>query len=93
MIFKKFIYKKINSTNDMAIKKIKKKFIKGIIIAEEQKKGKGQYGRKWISQKGNFFISIFFRINNNITIIPNSLFISKILCFFLIYSEKGILKQ
>ena len=68
MIFKKFIYKKINSTNDIAIKKIKKRFIQGIIIAEEQKKGKGQYGRKWISQKGNFFISIFFRINNNITI-------------------------
>ena len=68
MIFKKFIYKKINSTNDIAIKKIKKRFIKGIIIAEEQKKGKGQYGRKWISQKGNFFISIFFRINNNIPI-------------------------
>ena len=55
MIFKKFIYKKINSTNGIAIKKIKKRFIKGIIIAEEQKKGKGQYGRKWISQKGNFF--------------------------------------
>ena len=68
MIFKKFIYKKINSTNDIAIKKIKKKFTKGIIIAEEQKKGKGQYGRKWISQKGNFFISIFFRINKNIPI-------------------------
>ena len=68
MIFKKFIYKKINSTNDIAIKKIKKKFTKGIIIAEEQKKGKGQYGRKWVSQKGNFFISIFFRINKNIPI-------------------------
>ena len=68
MIFKKFIYKKINSTNGIAIKKIKKRFIKGIIIAEEQKKGKGQYGRKWISQKGNFFISIFFRINKNIPI-------------------------
>jgi len=68
MIFKKFIYKKINSTNDIAIKKIKKKFINGIIIAEEQKNGRGQYGRKWISQKGNLFISIFFRINNNISI-------------------------
>ena len=74
MIFKKFNYKKINSTNEIAIKKIKKKFIKGIVVAEEQKKGKGQYGRKWISQKGNLFISIFFRINNNIprqSSIPN----------------------
>ena len=85
MIFKKFIYKKINSTNDMAIKKIKKKFIKGIIIAEEQKKGKGQYGRKWISQKGNFFISIFFRINNNITI--NN--ITKLNCLII----KGLLSK
>ena len=85
MIFKKFIYKKINSTNDIAIKKIKKKFIKGIIIAEEQKKGKGQYGRKWISQKGNFFISIFFRINNNIPI--NT--ITKINCLII----KGLLSK
>ena len=68
MIFNKFIYKKINSTNDIAIKKIKKKFINGIIISEEQKKGKGQYGRKWISQRGNLFISIFFRINSNLSI-------------------------
>ena len=38
MKFKKFFYKKVNSTNDLAIKKIKTGIIKGIIIAEYQKK-------------------------------------------------------
>ena len=50
MFFKKFFYKKINSTNDIAIKKIKQNFKAGIIITSEQKKGRGQHGRRWISR-------------------------------------------
>ena len=34
MKFKKFFYKKVNSTNDLAIKKIKTAIIQGIIIAD-----------------------------------------------------------
>ena len=63
MKIKKFIYKKVNSTNDLAIKKIKQGYRRGIIISEKQKKGRGRHGRKWLSFKGNLFLSIFFKIN------------------------------
>ena len=66
MNFKKYFYKKINSTNDLAIKKIKTGFTKGIIVADYQKKGRGQYGNKWLSFKGNLFMTIFFEIKKNI---------------------------
>jgi BirA family transcriptional regulator, biotin operon repressor / biotin---[acetyl-CoA-carboxylase] ligase len=64
MKLKKFNYKTINSTNDLAIKIIKNTNNKsGIVIAEKQKKGRGQYGKKWTSLKGNLFVSIFFQLN------------------------------
>ena len=64
MKLKRFNYKDINSTNDTAIKIIKRtKNKSGIIITEKQKKGRGQYGKKWTSYKGNLFVSIFFSIN------------------------------
>ena len=66
MKFKKFFYKKVNSTNDLAARKIKFGFTKGIIISEYQKRGRGQFGKKWISYKGNLFMSIFFKIKKNI---------------------------
>jgi len=64
MKLKKFNFKIVNSTNDIAIKIINNTHHKsGVVIAEKQKKGRGQYGNKWISYKGNLFISIFFPIN------------------------------
>ena len=68
MICKVFSYKKVNSTNDIAIKKIKKGFARGLVQAEFQKKGRGQRGKKWISYNGNLFISIFFEINKKISL-------------------------
>ena len=68
MKLKKFFYKKVNSTNDLAIKKIKSGIAQGIIIADYQKKGRGQHGKKWLSFKGNLFITIFFKIKENINI-------------------------
>ena len=68
MSFKKFFYKKVNSTNDLAIKKIKVGITKGIIIADYQKKGRGQQGKKWLSFKGNIFMTIFFKIKENLNI-------------------------
>ena len=68
MSFEKFFYKKVNSTNDLAIKKIKAGIAKGIIIADYQKKGRGQQGKKWLSFKGNIFMTIFFKIKENINI-------------------------
>ncbi len=70
MKIKKFNYKSVNSTNDIAINLIKKKNIKtGYIFAEKQKKGRGQQGKRWISYKGNLFVSIFFSLEkNNLTL-------------------------
>ena len=68
MELKKFIFKKIKSTNDTAIRLIKNGEKKGIIYAETQTKGKGQRGKKWISKKGNLFLTIFFNVNNKISL-------------------------
>ena len=70
MKLKKFNFKTINSTNDLAIKTIKRSNNKsGIIIADKQKKGRGQYGKQWISFKGNLFVSIFFTVDSiNLTL-------------------------
>ena len=66
MKFKIFKYNIVNSTNEKAIELIKKKkYENGFVYALSQKKGKGRYGRKWISKKGNFFGSIFFHIKKN----------------------------
>ena len=64
MKLKKFNFKIVNSTNDLAIQIIRNTNNKaGIVIAEKQKKGRGQYGKKWTSIKGNLFVSIFFQVN------------------------------
>ena len=70
MNIKKFVYKSTNSTNDIAINLIKKKNIqKGFVISKIQKKGRGQMGKKWISYKGNLFVSIFFSLKKiNLTL-------------------------
>ena len=68
MSFKKFFYKKVISTNDLAIKKIKTGITQGIIVADYQKKGRGQHGKKWLSFKGNLFMTIFFKIKENINL-------------------------
>jgi BirA family transcriptional regulator, biotin operon repressor / biotin---[acetyl-CoA-carboxylase] ligase len=65
MKIKRFNFKKVNSTNGTAIKIIKNsKLDCGMVVSENQKNGKGQYGRKWISYKGNLFVSIFYNIDN-----------------------------
>ena len=54
----------VKSTNDIAINLIRKKQFKPTIITSLiQRKGRGTMGKKWISLKGNLFISIFFEIN------------------------------
>ena len=64
MILKKFKFKKVISTNNTAIRLIKSKnFKSGMVAAEIQLKGKGQYGKKWISSKGNLFVSFFHELN------------------------------
>ena len=66
MRFEIFRFPSVSSTNDAAISLIKKeKKILGCVYAETQTKGRGTYGKKWISNKGNLFISIFFHLKEN----------------------------
>jgi BirA family transcriptional regulator, biotin operon repressor / biotin---[acetyl-CoA-carboxylase] ligase len=97
MRLKKFNFKIVNSTNDIAIKIIKSSKCKsGIIVAEKQRKGRGQYGKKWTSYKGNLFVSIFFKVEKihlslkQITYL-NCLLVKKLLSFY--YKKKINIKK
>ena len=85
MKIRKFSFKNVNSTNDIAIRLIRNTNNKfGIIIADKQKKGRGQHGKKWISYRGNLFLSIFYSLERiNLTLRQltkiNCLLIKKIL--------------
>jgi len=88
MKFKKFKFKRIKSTNNTAIRIIKEtNCTLGMVIAETQRKGRGQYGRKWISLKGNLFVSFFNELNRtNLSISAitkiNCLLVKKLLSKF-----------
>ena len=88
MKLKRFKFKRVKSTNNTAIRIIKESnYNLGMVIAETQTKGRGQYGRKWISSKGNLFVSFFNELNkknlsiNTITKI-NCLLVKKLLSTF-----------
>ena len=97
MKFKIFKFKKVESTNNSAIRIIKNSNIDyGMIITNEQKNGRGQYGKKWISYNGNLFVSFFYRLDyltvslKQITKI-NCLLVKKLL--FIYYKKKIIFKK
>ena len=97
MKIKKYKFKKVINTNKTAIRIINKtKLDYGMIISELQKNGKGQYGRKWISYKGNLFISFFFNISkikhpiNRITKI-NCLLVKKLISKY--YKKRIVYKK
>ena len=65
MKFKIFRFKKLRSTNDTAIRIIRNSNLNyGMIVTEMQSHGRGQYGKKWISLKGNLFVSFFFNLED-----------------------------
>ncbi len=65
MRLKIFRFKRVNSTNSTAIRIIKKtNYQNGMVISDMQTKGRGQYGKKWISLKGNLFVSFFYNLGN-----------------------------
>ena len=68
MRLKKFNFNKVKSTNKTAIRLIRSGIDSGLVSANIQTKGKGQRGNKWISKKGNLFISIFFKINSELSL-------------------------
>ena len=88
MKFEIFKFEKVTSTNDIAINLIKKKKKEiGFVYAESQTKGRGTYGKEWISYKGNLFVSIFFPLKNNYPpfnefFIINPLIISEVIRHF-----------
>ena len=65
MQFKVFRFKKVKSTNNTAIRIIKNyNYDFGMISSDLQINGRGQYGKKWISCKGNLFVSFFYNLKN-----------------------------
>ena len=57
-------YKKVKSTNDVAMKLIKRNILEPTLITtEKQTNGRGRIGKKWISLKGNLFITLFFEFD------------------------------
>tara|TARA_B100000902_G_scaffold338314_1_gene339818 strand:+ start:178 stop:708 length:531 start_codon:yes stop_codon:yes gene_type:complete len=97
MKFKTFKFKKVESTNNSAIRIIKNSNIDyGMIIANKQKNGRGQYGKKWISYNGNLFISFFYKLDNlNVSLKQitkiNCLLVKKLLSFY--YKKKITFKK
>ena len=64
MKFEKLKFASVTSTNDVAINLIREKNkLNGCIYSETQTKGRGTYGKKWISDKGNLFLSLFFPLD------------------------------
>jgi BirA family transcriptional regulator, biotin operon repressor / biotin---[acetyl-CoA-carboxylase] ligase len=57
-------FKTVKSTNDAALNLIKKKNLgPTMILSDIQTHGRGTMGKKWISKKGNLFMSIFFEMS------------------------------
>ena len=97
MKFKIFRFKKVESTNNSAIRIIKNTNTEyGMIIANKQTSGRGQYGKKWISYNGNLFVSFFYKFDHltvslkQITKI-NSLLVKKLLSVY--YKKKITFKK
>ena len=97
MKFKTFRFKKVESTNNSAIRIIKSYNTDyGMVIADKQKSGRGQYGKKWISYNGNLFVSFFYKLDHltvslkKITKI-NCLLVKKLLSIY--YKKKIIFKK
>ena len=78
-------YKKVKSTNDVAMKLIKRNILEPTLITtEKQTNGRGRIGKKWISLKGNLFITLFFefdqkKINFKQYAVLNALLLKKLI--------------
>ena len=86
MRLKKFYFKKVSSTNNIAIRFIKNGIKNGAIISEIQFQGRGQRGKTWHSKKGNLFMTVFFEISKKLSI-------KKIISLNIIIMKKILLKK
>tara|TARA_B100001063_G_scaffold141800_1_gene132494 strand:- start:773 stop:1303 length:531 start_codon:yes stop_codon:yes gene_type:complete len=97
MKFKIFRFKKVQSTNNSAIRIIKNSNTSyGMIIANTQKNGRGQYGKRWISYNGNLFVSFFYKFDHfNVSLKKitniNCILVKKLLSIY--YKKKITLKK
>ena len=92
MKFKIFKFKSVTSTNDIAINLIQKEKKEiGYVYADNQTKGRGTHGRKWISDKGNLFGSLFFPLQDNYPAFNEFSIINPVILSSVIenYCEKG----
>ena len=65
MKFEIFKLEMATSRSDAAVDLIKSKKKSGLVYADTQTHGRGTHGKKWISDKGNLFASIFFPLKKN----------------------------
>ena len=97
MKFKIYRFNNVKSTNNSAIRIIKNSNTDyGMIIANKQKSGRGQYGKKWISYNGNLFVSFFYKLENLAVSIKqvtsiNCFLVKKLLSIY--YKKKIIFKK
>ena len=90
MKLKIFKYDIVESTNLTAINLIKNNQCQnGFVHALSQTKGKGRYGKKWISKRGNFFGTIFFCLRKNYPSVQEFSLINPILIMEVISSYCG----
>ena len=85
MKFKVYKFKKVTSTNDVAINLIRNENkLSGYVSTKIQTKGRGTSGKRWISNDGNLFSTLFFPLEkkyppfNEFSII-NSIIIANII--------------
>lgn len=62
--FKFYHFNTLDSTNNKAKDFIKKGLNNIVIIAEKQKKGKGRFKRKWISELGGLYMTILLKVDD-----------------------------
>ncbi|HXY54877.1 MAG TPA: biotin--[acetyl-CoA-carboxylase] ligase [Nitrospirota bacterium] len=56
------LFREVESTNTLAMEMASRGALEGtVVIAETQTGGKGRVGRKWISPKGNLYLSVILR--------------------------------
>ena len=69
-------YKKVKSTNDIALKLIKKNISEPTLITSvKQTNGRGRVGKKWISKKEIFLFLYFLNLIKQKLISNNSQFL------------------
>ena len=97
MKFKTFRFAKVQSTNDTAIRILRNSNIHyGMVVSDMQSRGRGRYGKRWISTKGNLFVSFFYNLDgfkyslSHLTK-TNCLIVKKLLSIY--YPKKIIFKK